>query len=890
LILWFGLILLCTSGEAQAGNETIGSHLTLPLNQGWKIQSSAAVLQKGDVISTTSFSPETWYAATVPTTVLGALVADGKYPDPYLGMNLRLIPGTSYPIATEFANLPISADSPFAVSWWYRTEFSLPSDYRGKEVWLHLAGLNYRANIWLNGKQVANSNEVAGAWRLYEFNVSANSVPGKTNVLAIEVFPPRDVDLAIDFVDWNPAPPDKDMGLWNRVYLSTSGPVELRHPFVSTKLDTSSQRGAHLTVSADVQNSTHESIKGTLKGRIEGILFSQEVEIGPDQSKEVTFAPAEFPQLNIANPRLWWPAQMGTPELYPLELQFSVDGADSDRLRTNFGIREITSQIDESDHLLFRVNGKRILIRGAGWSPDMMLRESSKRLNDEFRYVRDMNLNTVRLEGKLDTDEFFDVADRYGVLVFAGWCCCDHWEHYDKWTKEDYSIAAQTLRDQVYRLRNHPSLLLWAYGSDAIPLPNIERMYLDIFKDLRWPNPLLSSVDHIKSEVTGASGIKEGIYNWIPPSFWYLAVHPDIQKASPMFENTRAGAFGFTTETSPGPAVPPADSLREMLPAEHLWPIDNVWNFHAGGGNFKDIHVYANALNQRFGIATSMEDFAAKAQLMNYEGSRAMFEAYSRNKYRSTGVIQWMLNNAWPSLIWHLYDYYLRPGGEYFGAKKALEPLHPLYSYDDRSVWVVNSRYEDSRGLQVRATVYNLDLTKKYSEQKFIDAPADTSTNVLTIPDIAGLTTTYFVRLTLRDASGKQLSSNFYWLSTKPETLDWSKVTYDTAEAVQDAQYGDFTGLNKLTKVRLKHVAKTETKGEEVFTHVTVENPSKSLAFCVHVRVRRRKDGKEVLPVLWQDNYFSLLPGEKTTITAQYQKVDLDGSQPEVIVDGWNVE
>jgi exo-1,4-beta-D-glucosaminidase len=891
-VVFFCFLFLVASSLAAANAEgkASGQSTTLSLTESWRIQSSAQVAQSGEKISSKSFDAQNWYPATVPTTVLAALVKIGKYPDPYFGMNLRSIPGTTYPIAAEFSNLPMSSDSPFSVSWWYRTEFSLPTDDKGKSVWLHLDGLNYRANVWLNGRQVANSNQIAGAWRLYELNVTHDIVPVQTNVLAIEVFPPKDIDLAIDFVDWNPAPPDKDMGLWNRTYLTTSGPVELRHPFVLTKLDLPSLKTAHLSVSADVRNATTAPIKGALEGSIEDIHFSQDVELGPGETREVTFSPTSFPQLNLTDPHLWWPAQMGEPYLYPLELKFKLNDTVSDQLQTHFGIREITSEIDEQDSLLFKVNGKRILIRGAGWAPDMMLRESSQRLEDEFRYVRDMNLNTVRLEGKLDTDEFFDVADRYGILVFAGWCCCDHWEHYSKWTKEDYVIAAESLRDQVHRLRSHPSLLVWSYGGDALPPPNIERMYLDIFKELRWPNSLMSSVDNLTSALTGRSGIKEGIYNWVPPSFWLVASHPETRKSAPKFENTRAGAFGFTTETSPGPAVPPAESLRQMLPKDHLWPIDDVWNFHAGGGNFKDIHVYADALNRRYGTATSMEDFARKAQLMNYEGSRAMFEAYSRNKYNSTGVIQWMLNNAWPSLIWHLYDYYLRPGGEYFGAKKACEPLHPLYSYDDRSIWVVNSTYQAVQKLRLTAQVYNVDLTEKYSHQAVLDAPADSSTNVFTLPDIDGLTSTYFVRLTLDGDTGKRLSTNFYWLSKKSETLDWSKVTYDTTEALAKAQYGDFVGLNSMPIVRLKHSSKTEHKASEMLTHVFVENPDKSLAMFVHLAVKRSNDGKEVLPVLWQDNYFSLFPGEKREITAQYRQSDLLDPKPMVSMDGWNVE
>ncbi len=414
-------------------------------------------------------------------------------------------------------------------------------------------------------------------------------------------------------------------------------------------------------------------------------------------------------------------------------------------------------------------------------------------------------------------------------------------------------------------------------------------MYLGILKELRWPNPSMSSVDNLTSALTGPSGIKEGIYNWVPPSFWLVAGHPETRKSAPSFENTRAGAFGFTTETSPGPAVPPAESLRQMMPTDHLWPIDDVWNFHAGGGNFKDIPVYSDALNRRYGTATSMEDFARKAQLMNYEGSRAMFEAYSRNKYKSTGVIQWMLNNAWPSLIWHLYDYYLRPGGEYFGAKKACEPLHPLYSYDDHSIWVVNSSYQDFHKLRLTTHVYNLDLTEKYAHQAVLDASTDSSSNVFLLPDIDGLTSTYFLQLTLDDSVGKRLTSNFYWLSTKSEALDWSKVTYDTTEALAKAQYGDFLGLNSLPRVRLRHSTSTEHRGGKMLTHVFVENPEKNLAMFVHLSVKRSNDGKEILPVLWQDNYFSLLPGEKRDITAEYRQSDVHNSKPMVSVDGWNV-
>ena len=275
-----------------------------------------------------------------------------------------------------------------------------------------------------------------------------------------------------------------------------------------------------------------------------------------------------------------------------------------------------------------------------------------------------------------------------------------------------------------------------------------------------------------------------------------------------------------------------------------------------------------------------------KAQLMNYEGIRAMFEAYSRNKYTSTGVIQWMLNNAWPSMIWHLYDYYLRPGGGYFGAKRAMEPLHPLYSYDDHSVWVVSSRYDDVPRLKLTTKIYNLDMTEKFSQESSVDAAADSTNKVLTLPALTDASPVYFLVLRLEDSTGKLVGSNFYWLSTKPESLDWEKSNWFTTPT---SSFADYTALSQLPKANLKIASRTERQGEESVTHITVENPGKTLAFFVHLKVDKGKGGEEILPVIWEDNYFSLLPGEKREVTATYRTAELGSAKPDVEVSGWNV-
>ncbi len=876
-------LLLARLSLAQHGQATPAKHDSkFPLAEGWALQSSRKVDQSGEVLSKPGFQPRGWRPVRVPTTVVSALVKDKVLPDPYFGMNLRKFPGVSYPIGANFSNLTMPPDSPYLVSWWYRKSFVVPADYRGKALWLNFRGINYRANIWLNGKQIANSNEVAGAWRTYEFNVTGAAKPGAENALAVEVFAPTETDLAITFVDWNPAPPDKNMGLWREVYLTAGGPVALRYPAVVSHVDDSGN--AQLTVTALLKNSTKQPVKGKLKGRIETVEFSQDVELAAGESKDVAFEPEQFSQLNFTKPRLWWPAQMGKPELYPLSLGFEVDGKTSDHAEIQFGIREVTSELDQNKSRVFSINHKRILIRGGGWSPDMMLRENSQRLQDEFRYVQDMGLNTIRLEGKLETEEFFELADRKGILIMAGWCCCDHWEHWAKWKPEDFEIAKASLTDQLYRMRRHPSLVMWLNGSDGPPPPDVEQTYLDVEKQLRFPNPTVSSASGGSTTITGPSGVKmSGPYEYVAPSYWTEDALGGTNKCK---LGQCGGAHGFNTETSPGPAVPPIESLRTMLPKEHLWPIDDWWNFHAGGGEFKDLHVYNEALATRYGKADTLEDYTLKAQLMNYEGIRAMFEAYSRNKYTSTGVIQWMLNNAWPSMIWHLYDFYLRPAGGYFGAKRAMEAVHPIYGYDDRSVWVVSSQYEDAKGLKLITKVYNLDMTEKFSQESAVDAAADSSNKVLTLPALPEASAVYFLVLRLQDGNGKLVGSNFYWLSSKPETLDWEKSNWYMTPT---SEFADYTALSQLPKASLKTASHTERRAEQAITHVTVENPSKALAFFVRLKVNKGAGGEEILPVIWEDNYFSLLPGEKREVSASYRGAALGSAKPSVEVSGWNV-
>ena len=851
----------------------------ITLRDGWTVQSSAKVSASAEAVSSPGFDVSSWYKASVPNTVFAVLVENGVYKNPYFGMNLRSVPGVSYKIGSEFANQEMPEDSPYAVPWWYRGEFEVPADYKGKTVWLAFRGINYRADIWINGKKIAASDKVVGAFRRYEFDVTPYVKPGTKNAIAVEVSAPHANELGITWVDWNPTPPDKDMGLWQEVVLFASGPVAVRHPAVETKLDLPSLDAAHLTVRAELHNASNAPVKGTLRGKILGassnIEFSQAVELKPGELRDVAITPDQASSLNVQNPRLWWPYQMGEPYLHKLELEFFPElSPPSDKQTLEFGINQIDSALTPDGHRLFKVNGKNVLVRGGGWAPDMMLRINQSRREAEFRYVKEMGLNTIRLEGKLEDDSFFNRADRDGILVMAGWCCCDAWEKWGKWGDENKRVSVDSLRDQILRLREHPGVLVWLNGSDNPPPPDRERAYLDVEKEAHWPKPVISSATEKKTEPTGESGVKmAGPYEYVSANYWEL-------------DTKHGGAFGFSTEISPGPAVPPLEELKTMFPPDKLWPINDFWDFHSGGGEFKNIKVFTNALEKRYGTAKDAADLAWKAQAMTYEGQRAMFEGYGRNKYKSTGVIQWMLNNAWPGLIWHLYSYDLRPAGGYFGSKKALELVHIQFSYDDRTVAIVNGKQQPFNDLKIVARVYDTSMKEVFSREETASVAADGVAKSFAIPEPAGISSTYFLNLQLFSSSGELLSRNFYWLTTHPDVPDFPKSEWYYTPLME---FANFHALQDLPKATVSASMQVSDAGNDTAATVNLENTGPGLAFLVRLRLLKGHDGQEILPVFWDDNYLFLLPGEKRQVAVHVRKSDLGSTQPVLAVDGFNI-
>ncbi len=858
----FGLLTLLAGWPARMAGAPV------PLQDGWKLQSSCIARSSGEHLSSPGFRTTGWLDAVVPGTVLGSQVAARVFPDPFFGMNLRKIPGTDYPLGKIFGYFPMSSKSPYHCSWWYRTEFTSP-DAIDKTTWLHFDGINYRANIWVNGKLLANQDEVAGAFRAYDFDISPFLAHNRINVLAVEVFAQTEHDLGIDFLDWNPAPADKSMGLWRGVSLATTGPVTVRNPAVSTHFLNDALTEADLRVVADVANQQDSPVSANVTVAIGPIHVQQQVVLGAKEATTVTFDASDYAQLRVKDPVVWWPYQYGDPHLERLTVDVDVNGAQSDSRSIRFGIREVQAALNDQGFLQFKVNHRDILIRGGGWDPDLFYREPRERLRQELVYVKHMHLNTVRLEGKLGSEDMFDLADEMGMLIMPGWQCCDFWQHWDKWTEKDHAIAHASLYSQISRLRGHPSVFVWLNGSDEIPAPEVEKDYLAVLKERDWANPILNNASDRTSPFSGPSGVKmSGPYDYVPPEYWYL----DKDKVG--------GAFSFNTETGPGAAVPDAESIHRTLPRTSWWPQDAQWNFHAALGKFAQYKNFNGAMDATYGPATSLANYVLKAQLMAYDGERAMFEAYGGNKYRSTGVIQWMLNNAWPSFYWHLYDYYLVPGGGFFGTRKANEPLHVQYRYDDRKVAVVNSTLTAYPGMTARARLFALDGRELFDQEATLDIPEDGVVGAFAVPAQPATT---LLNLELRDAQERMVSENFYWIPTKLAQLNWAKTTYVTTPATS---YADMRDLSQLPRTAVQWSAhRGKEAGEWV---VDLKNSGNSVAFFLHVRAVKAGTEEEVAPVFWDDNFVSLIPHGARVLTVKGlrdAKEDL-----EIRLSGWNIE
>ena len=849
LMLAVSLLALGCAATAPAPEDVL-------LEKDWKICPASVAGDDGCALASACASDVGWYEAEVPSTVLGTLVSNGFYEDAFTGCNYDKVIDRSL----------------FDEPWWYKVDFNLPARLLEKHVFLNFDGISYSAEVWLNGVRLASRDEMKCPFRQFSFDVS--DIVRERNTLAVKLFRAEDGDFNIGFVDWNPRPADESMGIFRPVRLSFCDDVLLRNTAVRAQLDTVTYDDARLTVETVVENLSDRTVDGYVCGKFEGGSFRYGVSLAPFEKKTVAVTSEEARCLQVKNPRLWWSHDLGTPGMYGMDVSFEYDGRISDAGHVDFGIRDLRSYFTAEGHQGFILNGKKVLVRGAGWTDDIFLRNPHQRNDIETDYVKDMNLNAIRFENFWGTSQdIYDLCDRKGLLALAGWSCFWEWEVYtgvpdDDYgcikTPEDMDMMAESLRDQVLWLRNHPSIIAWFVGSDKLPRPELEQRYIDMLAGVD-DRPVVMAAKALTSSVSGPTGMKmAGPYDWQSPVYWYCDEAP-------------GGAFGFNTETGIGAQLPLKESLQKMIPSGELFPPGKAYDYHCtiAGEAMHSLDVLKDVIAERYGRTENIDDFLLRAHHLDYDGTRAMFEAFRVNAGKSTGIIQWMLNSAWPSLYWQLYDWYLVPCAGYWGTKKANAQRQLVYDYADRTVYAVNSSATDT-GIAAEMKLYDLQGRLVLSESAGVTVPERGSVPVFTLPGFAGDVAFLFLRLC--DTSGKELADNVYCLSAVDDVHCWEKYNWIRTPLLQSA---DYTALDGLAEAEI--IAEVSPCGDGVT--VGLENRSSSVAFFICMNLKD-PEGEIVVPAIWSDNFVSLAPGEKRSFSCRGAGVTEAVS---LEISGWNV-
>ena len=828
----------------------------LPIAAGWQMQDGSklgdSVSGLGAAISVPGYKTTGWYNATVPGTVLTSLVDAHVYPEPLYGENNR-------PDKTP--------ESLNKTSWWYRTTVDVPKAYAGRHVWLNFDGINYAAEVWVNGRQVGT---IRGAFLRGNFDISSVVRPGRKAILAVRVTPqPHPGDphehtiangmgknggiTAIDgptFLstigwDWIPAIRDRDTGIWQRVYLSTSGPVLVKDPLVTTDLPLPRIDSADIGVRATLENQSDKPETGVLKGSFGDVAFEQPVTLAPHARQVVAFDPKTTPALHLSNPKLWWPNGYGPQNLYRLHLSFDQKKAVSDSQDISFGVRKITYAVPDSGNLTISVNGVRVFIRGGDWGLDeAMKRIPRERLEAMIRMHQLANMNLIRnWVGQSTSEDFYELCDQYGMLI---------WDEFfqpnpsDGPNPTDLPTYMANVRDKILRFRNHPSIAVWCARNEGFPPKNIDDPLRALMAELE-PTRLYQP-----SSTDGGGVHSGGPYYWRPPQDYYV------------YEEA------FKTEVG-SVSVPTLESVQGMMPRKDWETINDDWAEHDLARGAQKGDQYPRELAERYGKVANLADFVRKAQMMNYEAFRAMYEGRNANMFAPvTGVITWMSNPAQPSFVWQIYHHDLEPNSSLFAVKKAGEPVHIQLNESDWNVEVVNNLPKALHGVKANVSIYKLDGTLAYQHEYTVSAAPSSTTRVGAIDWPTNLGEVHFIKLTLQDGAGKALSDNFYWRASAENA-------------------GDLHALNELKTVMLDAQLVRHDEGGRCRITVTLHNPGTQVALMAHLQLRRQGSGERVLPVYYTDNYISLVPNESKTISVEASLADLKGESPLLVVDGWNV-
>ena len=810
----------------------------------WRIQRDSLVTADGAILSQPGFHDVDWLIATVPATVLSSYLNAGAIPDPNYGDNQLMI-----------------SDSFFYADFWYRTEF-VAQLAQGQHVWLNFDGINWKADVFLNGEKIGR---IEGGFMRGRFDVTSRIHPGTKNALAVRVeknatpgsmkektFESPGLNggslgadsptyHATNGWDWIPTIRGRDSGIWADVFLTSTGPVTIENPFVRTTTL------SDVTVETTLRNHDSARAAGTLRGTFGDLPFEMPVTLDPSSEKTVTQS------LHLANPRLWWPAGYGDPSLYPVKLTFELPatsqaqgtprrppgGLTSDTVTFNSAVRQFTYS-EEGGALKIWINGRRFIPRGGNWGfPESMLRYRAREYDVAVRYHKDMNFTMIRnWVGQIGDDAFYDACDHWGIVVWQ-----DFWlaNPVDGPDPDDNELFLTNARDTLLRIRTHPSLGLYCGRNEGNPPKPIDAGLRQLIADL---HPGLHYISSSADDVVSG----HGPYRAQPLKAYFT------QRATPKLHSE----MGM-------PNIVTTDSLKLMMPESAMWPQGVMWGLHdfslngaQGGSSFRDM------IDKGYGGAANAAEWVSLAQFINYDGYRAMFEAQSKNRM---GLLIWMSHPAWPTFVWQTYDYYFEPTAAYFGAKKASEPLHIQWNPATDSVEMVNYSSRDARGLTARVEILNMDGALKWEKTAAVDSTEDSTQSPIKMDYPAGLTAVHFIRLKL-SVGADLVSENFY---------------------MRGVEEGNYRAIRDLPKVKVEAATRVERRGDFWVLTTDLHNPSQTPALMIRLKAVREKGGDRILPAIYGDNYVSLMPGERRTIRTDLADQDTRGERPRMGIEGFNI-